>query len=85
MILDQELANKHIEISIFKNKFYILICDFTAGGRQKPQLIEMFIKQARNLFNYCEKSFNILLDLIKVENGKFIIIDFNKIIGNDNQ
>lgn len=45
----------------------------------------MFTKQAKNLFNYCEKSFGILLDLIRFENGKYQIIDLNKIIGNENR
>ncbi|CAI2364094.1 unnamed protein product [Moneuplotes crassus] len=65
-----KVGERHVEVSIYKNKFYILLINQSPGGALIPDLIEMYIKQAKRIFKYCEKSFQIMLDMIEFHTGK---------------
>lgn len=46
------VGEKHVEISLYKNKFYVMIVTYTAGGKPIPELIELFTRQAKRIFKY---------------------------------
>ena len=67
-----------VEISMCKLKFYILIIEGTRITKT-PHLIEMYIPQAKKLFEYCNRSYKEMLDLVEYKFNKFQMIDINKL------
>ena len=72
------LGDHLVEISMCKLKFYILIMEGTRSLKT-PHLIELYIPQAKKLFEYCHRSYKELLDLVEYKYNKFQMIDINKI------
>uniref|UniRef100_A0A7S3NA17 Uncharacterized protein n=1 Tax=Euplotes harpa TaxID=151035 RepID=A0A7S3NA17_9SPIT len=75
----ESMGEHLVEISMCKLKFYILIVEM-AKGRRIPHLIELYIPQAKRLFNHCHKSYRELLELVEYKFGKFQMIDINKVL-----
>jgi hypothetical protein len=73
-----EIGEHLVEISIYRNKFYILIVEIK-NNKSTPHLIELFLSQAKKLFQYCRKSYTELLDLIEFKYGKFQLTKLNKL------
>lgn len=46
-----------VELSLCKKKFYIIVVEQTPRNKPKPHVVEIFISQAKKLFNYCGKNY----------------------------